>query len=340
VENSKTTPFKPRQQANLEHFSFDPSFYLRPPLVQTFLGSLRLKRAAHKPLLETETPVILSTFQNTRLKGLLSRVKGNNSSKGLVILLHGWEGSSASSYVVHAAAYLYAHNFDVFRLNLRDHGDSHSLNPGIFYATLIDETYDAVLQAARMAAGNPVFVCGFSLGGNFALRMARRWSQSPTGKINLRHVIAVSPVLNPDRSTTAVDNQSLIRFYFVGKLRRSLTIKQRLFPERYDFAEILKLKTVRQISAALIRDYSAYPDLQTYFAKYNLCGRALSQVRVDTTLITALDDPIIPADDFQQLAVSDKVRRVILPHGGHNGFLNALNAGRFHEIYMSKCFQT
>lgn len=318
---------------------FRPPIYLRHPFVQTLLGSLRIRRAIHHPMLAGAKPLILTTGRNTRLKGFLSRAEAR-PGKGLVIILHGWEGSSTSSYVVSAGAFLFAHGYDVFRLNLRDHGDSHALNPGIFYATLLDETYDAVLQAAQTAAGGPVFLCGFSLGGNFALRIARRWSLAPQDTVDLRHIVAVSPVLDPDQATTAIDSHPLLRAYFVGKWQRSLTIKQQLFPAIYDFREILKLKTVRAMTQALLERYSEYPDAQAYFADYNLCKNALAPVSIGTSVITARDDPIIAVDDFRELAVCPAVQRVILPYGGHNGFIASLGGLRHHEAYMLRVFET
>ena len=52
-----------------------------------------------------------------------------------------------------------------------------------------------------MLAGVPAFIVGFSLGGNFALRIARRCRREPID--NLRHVFCISPVLDPEKATAA-----------------------------------------------------------------------------------------------------------------------------------------
>ena len=41
------------------------------------------------------------------------------SDKGLVILIHGWEGNADSMYLVSSAGYLYDRGLNVFRLNSR-----------------------------------------------------------------------------------------------------------------------------------------------------------------------------------------------------------------------------
>jgi uncharacterized protein len=60
------------------------------------------------------------------------------------VLLHGWEGSARSVHVVSSAAALWAEGFRVVRINMRDHGDTHHLNRGIFHSCRLPEMVDAV----------------------------------------------------------------------------------------------------------------------------------------------------------------------------------------------------
>ena len=74
---------------------------------------------------ETSTSMILECEDGVRLKGSFSQ---HPNEKALIILLHGWEGSEQSTYVVSCGRHLYDQGASVFRLNYRDHGDSHALN--------------------------------------------------------------------------------------------------------------------------------------------------------------------------------------------------------------------
>ena len=67
----------------------------------------------------------------------------------LAVLLHGWEGSAASLYILSLAQRLFGHGYDVVRLNLRDHGDTHHLNRDLFHSCRLSEMVGAVrrLQA-------------------------------------------------------------------------------------------------------------------------------------------------------------------------------------------------
>ncbi|MEW6670175.1 MAG: alpha/beta fold hydrolase [Thermodesulfobacteriota bacterium] len=302
-------------------------------MLQTFMGSNRPGRFRSQSLVAGARPVVLSIAGGVRLSGALSPAQAAPPG-GLMILLHGWEGSQDSAYVAATGQYLLDRGFSVFRLNFRDHGDSHALNEGLFYATLLDEVFEAVVAAARLTPGLPVWLCGFSLGGNFALRIARRWPQATPADIDLRHVIAISPVLDPSRATDAIDGHRVIRRYFMKKWQRSLRKKQFLFPERYDFSDILKLSTIRQMTEILLRRYSPYPNAAAYFDGYTLTGRALESLAVPATIITSKDDPIIPVEDFYHVSAGKNLRLIMHDYGGHNGFISSWRGRAWYETYL------
>jgi predicted alpha/beta-fold hydrolase len=288
-------------------------FWLRNGHLQTFLASSGFRARSANPMLEAARDVILETGDGIRLLGSHTPHPGT-VPKGLVLLLHGWEGSIDSTYMLCTGRTLYRRGYEVFRLNLRDHGRSHHLNRGIFYAVLLDEIFEAIAQVAAAAVGLNVFLVGFSLGGNFALRIARRCATHPIP--NLRQVVAVSAALDPEVSTTRADRHPLIRRYFLKKWRCSLAIKQQLFPDLYDFSDILRLQTLRAITDALLERYSQYPSTRDYFQTYTLTGDALRSIAVPTTLLTAQDDPIIPVHDYHELRANELTRVVVEPYGG------------------------
>ncbi len=130
----------------------------------------------------------------------------------------------------------------VFRLNYRDHGGSHDLNEGLLFSTRFNEVCDGVRKAARLSEGAPVYIVGFSLGGNFALRIARSLRDLVIPK--LRRIFAISPVVDPWGAAPLVDANPLYRRYFLKKWSASLRRKQVLYPDLYDFNDILASKRV------------------------------------------------------------------------------------------------
>jgi len=66
-----------------------------------------------------------------------------------VVLLHGWEGSAESLYVLSLAQLLFARHVEVVRLNLRDHGATHHLNRELFHSCRLPEVIGAVAALQR-----------------------------------------------------------------------------------------------------------------------------------------------------------------------------------------------
>jgi uncharacterized protein len=312
---------------------FKPPSYLKSAPVQTLLASLKLRAWGKKVLLNREQERILETQEGTRLMGVYAPQSDDNH-KGLVILLHGWEGSAHSTYMVTCGDHLYKNGLSVFRLNLRDHGDSHHLNQGLFYATLLDEVWECVHQAADLGRGAPVYLVGFSLGGNFAIRIAARYAACNTCR--LTRVVSISPVLDPDEATDRIDGHPWIRRYFLKKWRRSLIKKQTLYPGDYDFSDILKMKTLREMTARLLEKHTHYTSTHEYFQAYSIPPDLTSQITLPLTVLTAADDPIIPVQGFRQLKQAAGTRVIISEHGGHNGFMDSLFQPTWYDRYLLK----
>lgn len=317
--------------------SYKPSWYFQNGHVQTILASSPFRAWGKNPMRAAAREMIISTPEGIRLQGYHSRQKSDMSA-GLAILLHGWEGSAGSTYIACTGRTLYRRGYDIFRLNFRDHGDSHHLNRGVFYAVLLAEVCQAVRQISQLAQGAPAFIVGFSLGGNFALRIAREMRHDPID--NLRHVVAISPVLDPAKATDRIDRQPLIRKYFLKKWLRSLKIKQRLFPDLYDFSQVLDLKTIQAVTDLMLEKYSDYPSAAEYFNAYSILNDAIADLPLPTTIITAADDPVIPVEDFYRLKLNRRTRLEIHAWGGHNGFIDGFFLKSWYEQHLADLFDS
>ncbi len=303
-----------------------PGPLLRNAHVQSLLASSRLRRLAlrlrHGSLDAASREHVLDCGAGVRLQGFLAPAAGAGPPRGLAVLLHGWEGSHRSTYLLAAALQLRRSGYQVFRLNLRDHGDSHHLNEELFHSCRLDEVVGAVGAIARAVPTRPLFLVGFSLGGNFALRVGLH---APAAGLPVRRIVAVCPVVSPQRTLTAMeDGAAIYQRYFVLKWRHSLRRKQRLFPQRYDFSEWMRLGDLRRQTDHLVRRYAGFPDLETYLDGYSIAGSRLSTLAVPATIVTAEDDPIIPVTDFHRLELAPETRLEIQQRGGHCGFLETV----------------
>ncbi|HET58243.1 MAG TPA: alpha/beta fold hydrolase, partial [Deltaproteobacteria bacterium] len=271
---------------------FAPAPWARSPHLQSIFASLRLRALGKNEMVDNARKIILDGGGGVRLLAFHSAQR-RKKPKAFVLLIHGWEGSSDSTYMLHTGRYLYRLGCDIARLNLRDHGDSHHLNEGMFNGTLIAETATAVGNAAGLAPDLPFFIVGFSLGGNFALRLALSRNGSPIGR--LCHVVCVSPLINPYRSTVLIDKLPLYRHHFLHKWKRSLRRKQKLFPQLYQFDDLLHLNNTMALTERLINRYTEFDGCRDYFNHYTLETKTFHDLAVPVTVVAAEDDPVIPA---------------------------------------------
>lgn len=296
---------------------------LANPHVQSLLASSGLRRAVarmrYPKVHQDSSEHILDCGSGVRLQGFLSRQNVQADARGLVILLHGWEGSVESSYILVSAGRLLAAGFDVFRLHFRDHGDTHHLNPELFHSCRIDEVVGAARAVQAQFRPARLLVAGFSLGGNFALRLALH---APAAGIELAHAFAVCPPIDPAGSLNSIETAPWIyQRYFISKWTDSLRRKQLLFPDRYDFAEWLKRPTLRNLTARMVAGYTDFGHLDHYLRGYSIAGDGLAGLAVPATIVTATDDPVIPISDYHTLKVPSGVEVILAEHGGHCGFI-------------------
>lgn len=280
-------------------------------------------------MLDTADDMILDCEDGVRLKGSYSP---HPDHKALVIFLHGWEGSQDSTYVVSCGRYMYERGASVFRLNYRDHGDSHDLNEGLFFSTRFNEVFNAVRQAARLGKGAPVYIVGFSLGGNFALRIARSLRDLAIPK--LRRIFAISPVVDPWGAAPLIDSNPLYRRYFLKKWSASLRKKEALYPHLYDFTDALKNNRVLGLTEQIMPLYSKYPRMEDYFNAYRVDPDDLARIPVPVDIIAARDDGVIPDRDVRKLTLTSDSRMIIHDNGGHNGFFQSLLGPTWYDEHI------
>ena len=321
---------------------YHPPAWLRSPHLQSVVGTSLLRRRRGARALAatgaTTTAHIVDGGEGVRLHGLHTRVPGA-APRGLALLLHGWEGSAESSYMQLTAAQLLARRFEVFRLNFRDHGGTHHLNEGLFHSNRIGEVEHAAADVARRfgarhAPALPVVLAGYSLGGNFALRVALRARASG---IPLAHVAAVCPVLDPARTMDAMERGlPLYLWYFERKWRESLVRKRALFPQHHAFDDQVLGLRMRPLTQWLVERHTDFGSLERYFDGYSIAGERLASLDVPASILMSADDPVIPLAEFHALRLPPHATLEIAAHGGHCGFLENLRCEGFAERWVAE----
>jgi len=308
--------------------AFDPPFGLRGNLAQTILASkrpaARLWKRRGIDLSQLSTLHVLDCGDGIRLTGLHTPRAG---AIGLVVLIHGWEGSHESSYLYSMACALYRDGYSVFRLNLRDHAGTHDLNEQMFHSARMAEVFGAIRAVQRLDAASALYVVGFSLGGNFALRVGM---QGPAAGVYPKVSIGISPAIHPRHTLEAIDSgPKLFHRHFLDKWRLTMDLKSEAWPGRFDFTRHRASRNFVELTRLFIEDYSEYDTIEEYFERYTLTPTMLMASASPLAVITAEDDSVIPIADFEGLLTRgsmlayDRTRR-----GGHCGFIEdwAMNA--------------
>jgi len=304
--------------------AFSPAWFFRSGHLQSMLSSMVprrwLVRRRARALLAASEDVLLDCGDGVRLLGHYARSPQSNGR--LVVLLHGWEGNAESVYVLSCASHLYAQGCDIFRLNFRDHGPTHHLNPDIFHSCRLPEVVRAIQSIARRWRHQSMSLVGYSLGGNFALRVA---TVAPAHGLALARVIALCPVLDPARTMHRL-NQSFVvyRYYFIRKWRRSLLIKQRAWPALYKKQDLLKRRGLTEMIEHLVVRYTTYDSSIAYLNDYALVGSRLADLPVKSHIYMSMDDPIVDIADVARLAETPNLAVTTTRHGGHCGFLDGI----------------
>lgn len=317
---------------------FKPPRLLRNPHVQSVLSSSHLRRwlaLRRGSAIETDaTPHILDCGDGVRLQGFHTAQRALAESRGLVVLLHGWEGSARSNYILGTGARLLRDGFDVFRLNFRDHGETHHLNRGIFHSCRIDEVVNAVRTIAARFEPPMLAIAGFSLGGNFALRVALR---APAANLALAYALAVCPIVSPASGLFGLESgPGFYQRYFLRKWTRSLRAKQALFPETELFSREELDNDLRGLTRVLVLRHTEFGSLESYLDGYSIAGDTLASLSVPATILTSADDPVIPVADFHALKLPPGTELDIAAHGGHCGFIRDFALQSFVEDYIAE----
>jgi predicted alpha/beta-fold hydrolase len=321
---------------------YRPPRWLRNPHLQSVLSSSELRRRRGLRRLHALGAVseehVLDGGGGVRLQAWHTHVPGR-PGRGLALLLHGWEGSAESGYMRMAAASLLETGYDVIRLNFRDHGDTHHLNEGLFHSNRIDEVVQATADIARrlLKRGDPqrpMVAAGYSLGGNFALRLALR---APDAGIPLQRVAAVCPVLEPQETLAGMEQGLwLYHWYFQRKWRRSLRRKRELFPQCHDYADTDLDRNMRELTRWMVQRHTDFGTLENYFDGYSIAGTRLRGLRVPAHVLMAQDDPVIPFAHFRDWQLPDCAQLEIAGWGGHCGFLENAAGDGYSERWLAQ----
>jgi hypothetical protein len=246
-----------------------------------------------------------------------------NRNSPALVLVHGLEGSSNSSYVRGTAEKAFVSGFNVIRMNQRNCGGTDRLTPTVYNSGLSND-YRAVLEELITRDQlRAICFAGFSMGGNLVLKMAGELGA--TAPKELIAVCGICPTIELSACVDAIEHPSnrIYQLNFVRQLKARMRRKSKLFPGRFDLSGLHRIRTIREFDDVITAPNSGYQGAADYYHRAS-AARSVNQISVPTLILTAQDDPIVPYSLFESTGISSNPRIAFEApeHGGHCSFIS------------------
>lgn len=294
---------------------FHPFF--RSPHLSTIAGNFW-----RRPESEKRFPVRATKYQTEPgVQVLVHSQRPEGEARGEIVLVHGLEGSSQAGYARSLACAALEAGFATHRVNLRSCGGTEDLALSNYHSGQTSDVLH-ILREIRGESKAPIYLCGFSLGGNVSLKLAGELGADARGLI--AGVCAVSTPIDLASCATALGKrENLIydrRFLWAltGKIRRR--VKQA--PQLYTLEHLKKIRTIYDFDDFYTARLFGFGTAANYY-KTQSSNQFLERIRVPALLITSKDDPLVPFDVYDHPAFRSNpcLTLIAVEHGGHLGFI-------------------
>lgn len=238
----------------------------------------------------------------------------------VALLVHGLAGCHLSAYMIRIAGKLNDVGVRAFRLDLRNCGAAQGLARRPYHAGRSDDLRAVLGEIGHLCPGSPVGLAGFSLGANIVLKLL---GESP-GEVpeNVERSVAVCPPVDLARCVDSLRRPGFGVYdrYFVKLMVRQLNATRRVLPEIPSVAIARRFRRIVEFDNHYTAPICGFGTAQRY---YSACSASqfLADIRVPTLILASADDPLIPAEVFDDVAPSTTTILHIAESGGHLGFL-------------------
>jgi predicted alpha/beta-fold hydrolase len=245
-----------------------------------------------------------------------------------LFLLHGLEGTIRSHYVGGFFAEAQRRGWGADLLVFRGCGSELNRARRFYHS---GETTDLAFALDRVLAehrSSPIVLAGVSLGGNVLLKYLGELGGGVPERVVA--AAAVSVPFDLERGSRFI-SQGFSRVYdrnFLRSLRRKAKAKLVRYPDLFDIEALRRARTIYDFDDVVTAPVHGFQNAHDYYTRSSSL-RWLSKVRRPTLLLSAIDDPFLPAgvlDEVREIAAENPCLELdFTGRGGHVGFVG----GRF-----------
>ncbi|RCS56730.1 YheT family hydrolase [Parvibium lacunae] len=253
------------------------------------------------------------------------------TTRPLVVLFHGLEGSSKSHYARALMAVLAQAEWGGWVIHFR--GCSGELNrlPRAYHSGDSDEIANLLARVRQAQPQRPIFAVGVSLGGNALLKTL---GERPLEHAWLRGAAAVSAPVDLQAGAEALAH-GINRLYtrnFLQTLKAKTRAKLAHYPGLVDAEALAACRNFHDFDALVTAPLHGFRDAYHYWQS-SASKPWLHAIRCPTLVLNARNDSFLPAHHLPLAdAVSPQVWLEQPAHGGHVGFVAGAYPGHLQWL--------
>ena len=264
------------------------------------------------------------------------------TSDGMVIIIHGLESNSNSSLCTNMGNAFIEKNMDVACINFR--GCSGQPNDTVlqYHGGFTDDVLHFLnVWRERNKSKMPLYLSGFSLGSNVALKLLGDLSSDAVEKYNIRGAAVSGAPFDLEHHYRQLIDYDFQRIVYAGSVLKSMKKKVNYLVDRFyggnpslapfDYDLCMNAKTIAEIEDGMIAPLYGFEDRFDYY-RQSASLPVIDRIAVPTFVLNAADDPFFNTDKFPwekdcEVGGIAPIKLVQTSEGGHIGHLFHLVEG-------------
>jgi predicted alpha/beta-fold hydrolase len=240
----------------------------------------------------------------------------------LLLVLHGLEGSCRSHYVQGLLELGRRLGWHGVVLNFRSCSGEPNRLPRFYHSGDTDDLDEIVRLLTAREPERIIVAVGVSLGGNVLLKwLGEQGDGAPAA---VAAAVGISVPFDLEQCARALD-RGFQKWVYTANFMRTFKQKVRAKRQQHgafvDLAAVRRARTFAAYDRVVTAPLHGFADEVDYWRRAS-CGPYLAKVRRPTLLISAVDDPFVPASALPNPhALPPNVVLEVTERGGHVGFV-------------------
>lgn len=238
----------------------------------------------------------------------------------LIIILHGLEGNAQRHYMTGTAKLFNQHQVDAVSVNFRGCSGEDNLAYRSYHSGETEDLKQVIQHVLQTTAYSEIYIKGFSLGGNVALKYLGETTHIPE---QIKAGIAVSVPCYLAGSAKELHTLKNRAFHdkFKQHLKAKLLLKAQQHHDELKDSDISAIKTLYDFDNLYTSKAHGFLDASDYYEQSSSL-QFLPNIQIPTLLINALNDSFLSSECYPIKAAKNNPNLFLeMPkHGGHVGF--------------------